>query len=88
MIHGVSPDGESHKVSGTVREAIADTKLVYTWTWQCTPERLSLVTVEFKPDGDGTLLVLTHEQFFDDAARDRHNMGWTGALEKLEKHLG
>jgi len=31
--------------------------------------------------------VLTHEQFFDEPARDRHNMGWTGALDKLEKYL-
>jgi uncharacterized protein YndB with AHSA1/START domain len=49
------------------------------------PERESLVTVEFKPDGDGTMLTLTHIQFFDEAARDRHQHGWNGALDKLEK---
>ena len=38
-----------------------------------------------KPDGDGTLLTLIHEQFFDEDARDRHQQGWTGALDKLEK---
>ena len=62
-------------------------KVVYTWAWQSTPERQSLVTVEFRPDGHGTLLALTHEQFFDEPARDRHNMGWTGALDKLEAYL-
>jgi hypothetical protein len=49
-----------------------------------TPERESLVTVLLKPDGDGTLLTLTHEQFFDEDARDRHQGGWNGALDKME----
>jgi hypothetical protein len=31
------------------------------------------------------MLTLIHEKFFDEAARDRHNTGWTGALNKLEK---
>ena len=88
MIHGRSPSsGEDHRVFGIVQEAVPNKKLVYTWAWHSTPERQSLVTVEFKPDGDGTLLVLTHEQFADEPARDRHNMGWTGALDKLEKYL-
>lgn len=82
-----SPDGETHDVSGTYREVVPDRKLVFTWTWKSTPERESLVTVDLKPDGDGTLLTLTHEQFYDADARDRHQHGWTGALEKLEKFL-
>jgi uncharacterized protein YndB with AHSA1/START domain len=88
MIHARSPDtSENHHVSGIVQEAVAGKKVVYTWAWQSTPDRESLVTVEFKPDGDGTLLVLTHEQFFDEPARDRHNNGWTAALDKLEAYL-
>jgi uncharacterized protein YndB with AHSA1/START domain len=51
------------------------------------PERESLVTVEFKPDGDGTLLTLTHSQFLDEPARDRHQHGWSAALDKLETFL-
>ena len=87
MIHARAPEGGDHHVSGTVREIIPNSKVVYTWAWQSTPERQSLVTVEFKPDGDGTLLVLTHEQFFDEGARDRHNMGWNAALDKLDAYL-
>jgi uncharacterized protein YndB with AHSA1/START domain len=77
--------GEIHDVSGTYREFIANEKLVFTWAWKSTPERQSLVTVLLQPDGDGTLLTLTHEQFFDEEARDRHQQGWTGALDKLEQ---
>lgn len=82
-----APDGEHHDVSGTYREVIADEKLVFTWAWRSTPERESLVTVTFKPDGDGTLLTLLHEQFFDEDARDRHRGGWSGALDKLERYF-
>jgi uncharacterized protein YndB with AHSA1/START domain len=80
-----SPDGEEHDVSGVYREVVPNQKLVFTWGWISTPERESLVTVSIKPDGDGSLLTLTHEQFFDADARDRHQGGWTGALDKMEK---
>jgi uncharacterized protein YndB with AHSA1/START domain len=82
-----APSGEEHDVSGVYREVIANEKLVYTWAWKTMPERESLVTIIFKPDGTGTLLTLTHEKFFDEDARDRHRQGWDGALVKLEKYL-
>jgi uncharacterized protein YndB with AHSA1/START domain len=81
----VAPSGEEHDVGGVYREIVPNEKLVFTWAWKSTPERESLVTVLLKPDGDGTLLTLTHEQFFDDDARDRHQYGWNGALDKMEK---
>ncbi len=82
-----STDGEAHEVGGVIREFVKNRRLVYTWAWHTTPERESLVTVEFNPDGEGTILTLTHEQFFDEAARDRHQFGWTGALDKLEAFI-
>ena len=82
-----APSGEEHDVSGVYREVIPNEKLVFTWAWKTTLERESLVTVLLKPDGDGTLLTLTHEQFFDEDARDRHQHGWNGALEKMDKYL-
>ena len=78
-------DGETHNVGGVYREVVRNEKLQFTWAWRSTPERESLVTVLVKPDGDGSILTLIHEQFFDEAARDRHQFGWTGSLEKLEK---
>jgi uncharacterized protein YndB with AHSA1/START domain len=80
-------DGEEHEASGVYREVIPDEKLVFTWVWRDTPERETLVTVALRPDGDGTILTLTHEQFADEPARDRHNAGWSGALDKLERYL-
>jgi len=82
-----SPDGEQHDVSGVFREVVRDEKLVFTWAWKSTPERESLVTVELKQDGDGTLITLTHEHFFDADARDRHQHGWEGTFGRLEQYF-
>jgi uncharacterized protein YndB with AHSA1/START domain len=83
-----APDGEEFDVGGVYREIVPNEKLVFTWAWKGTPERETLVTVLLKPDGDGTLLTLMHEQFFDEAARDSHQGGWDGALDKMEKLFG
>ena len=80
-----SPGDEEHDVSGVYRDVVANEKLVFTWAWKSTPELESVVTVLLKADGDGTLLTLTHEQFADEASRNRHQHGWNGALDKLEK---
>ena len=80
-------DGEYHQVGGIYREVIPNEKLTFSWAWHSTPERESLVTVSLTPDGAGTLLTLHHEQLFDQAAADGHNNGWTGSLDKLEKHV-
>jgi len=80
-------DGEEHYVSGVYKEVVHNEKLAFTWAWRSTPERESFVTVHIKPDGAGSILTLVHEQFFDEAARDRHAFGWTGSLNKLEKVL-
>jgi uncharacterized protein YndB with AHSA1/START domain len=79
-------DGEEHNVSGIYREVVPNERLVFTWAWRSTPERESLVTILVKPqDGGGSMLTLIHEQFFDETARDRHQYGWTGSLNKLER---
>lgn len=78
---------DEHNVSGVYREIVPNEKLVFTWAWKSTPDRESLVTLTFKNDNGGTLMTLLHEQFFDADARDRHNAGWTGTMDKLEKYL-
>ncbi len=80
-------DGEEHRIGGVYREIVPGRKLVFTWAWESTPERESLVTVEIEPAAGGCELTLTHERFFDEEARDRHQQGWTGVLERLTRHL-
>ncbi len=78
---------DEHNVSGVYREIVPNERLVFTWAWRSTPERESLVTVTFRKDGDGTVMTLLHEQFFDEKARDDHNRGWLGTVDKLENYL-
>ena len=82
-----STDHEHYEVGGVYREVVPNRRLVFSWAWHSTPERESQVTVELLPDGAGTLLTLHHEQLFDQAARDGHERGWIGALDKLEKYI-
>ena len=81
------PKNEHHSVSGVYREVVPNRKLAFSWAWQTTPERESLVTIELNPITDGTMLTLTHEQFFDEKARDDHGHGWNVALDRLETFL-
>jgi len=83
----LAADGETHDVSGVYQELVPNRKLVFSWAWRSTPERESRVTVQIEPDGNGCELVLRHEQFFDEAAREGHSHGWTGALVKLDAWL-
>ena len=79
-----TPDGESHDISGAYRDADPHSLLSFTWMWKTLPDRASFVTLTFEDDGaGGTDFTLHHSQFYDEAARDRHEWGWTGALDKL-----
>ena len=78
-------DGEQHEVGDKYLEILPNERLVFSWAWHSTPERQSRVTVILKPEGDVTFLTLTHDKFFDEAARDGHKRGWTGTLDKLER---
>jgi uncharacterized protein YndB with AHSA1/START domain len=82
-----SANDEYYEVGGVYREVVPNRRLVFSWAWHSTPERESQVTVSLKPDGDGTLLTLHHEQLFDQAARDGHERGWIGSLEKLANYI-
>jgi uncharacterized protein YndB with AHSA1/START domain len=81
------PQGEANDVSGVYREVVPVQRLVFTWAWASSPERESLVTVELRGLDGRTELTLKHEQFFDDAARDRHGEGWGRCLGRLEPLL-
>jgi uncharacterized protein YndB with AHSA1/START domain len=80
-------DGEEHGVSGVYEEVELHRRLVFSWAWQSTPERVSRVTIALQPLGTGTQLDFVHERFFDAAARDNHRRGWTAAFQKLDAWL-
>ena len=84
-----SPDQEDlHIVGGVYREIEPPEKLVFTLSWE---EGIdvgeTLVTVEFRDLGGSTEVVLTHERFPSEEARDKHHEGWSGCLDRLPKAL-
>ena len=82
------PDGEVFYLSGSYREVRRPERLVYTWQWEAEPELGdTLVTVQFHDRGGSTEVVLTHELFPTEKARQEHERGWSGGLDNLVKIL-
>lgn len=78
------PNGEIRRTGGTYREVVPNRKLVFSWQWEGS-EHETQVTVELAALAEAeTELTLTHEGFADISARDSHNGGWMGCLNKLE----
>lgn len=74
---------------GVYREVVPPVRLVLTWEWTDGPPEeppdgvISLVTFDLAPDGDGTMLTLTHEGLPNAERADSHRQGWTETFEKL-----
>ncbi|MEO8038741.1 MAG: SRPBCC domain-containing protein [Betaproteobacteria bacterium] len=81
-----------HVPSGPVRHTgvyqtiDAPRRLVFTWNSPHAGDNDSLVTVEFRPEGQATEVVITHERL-PEAARNGHTAGWTEILESLGKQI-
>ena len=83
-----SEGGEQHRVGGVYRGVVPTGGWCSAGPGIRLPERASLVSITLTRDGEtGTLLTLQHEQFFDVKARDGHERGWAGTLEKLDQYL-
>ena len=79
--------GNVHTILGTYRLIDPPRKLVYTWRWEGGPIADTLVTVDFAPEGEATKVTITHEQFTNTEDRDKHNEGWNGCLNRLQRTL-
>ncbi len=81
-------NGDEHNPTGIYQRVVAERELVFTWDLPGQPEPQSLVTFRLEPFEGGTVLTLTHERLPDGAARDSHEKGWSGLLDKLPAFLG
>jgi len=80
-----SADGALHDVRGEYREIAPLRRLVFTWAWQSEPQDEALVTITLRPDGAGTELTLQHDRLPSTASRDKHEHGWLGCLDRLQR---
>ena len=74
-------------VSGTYQELVPNSLIRFTWKPSWTPDEPSEVTVRLTDVEGGTEVVLTHERLATVEARNGHERGWTGSLEKLAQYL-
>lgn len=82
-----APDGETHEASGEYQEVVINSRLVFTWAWKGTPDRVSRVTIDLRPVAEGTELSFVHDRFFDVKARDSHARGWPPFFDNLGAFL-
>lgn len=83
-------DGFVHIAGGVYKKIVTNELLSFTWGASCDSGNAgneTLVTVEFKDVEGGTELTLTHEHFTSAEAAAKHQHGWDGCLENLEKFL-
>jgi uncharacterized protein YndB with AHSA1/START domain len=83
-LHG--PDGATPSMSGVYRIVEPPRRLAFSWAWDGeggARGHESDVTVNFEAAPGGTRLVLVHQGFEARHARDRHNNGWSAALDHL-----
>ena len=71
-------------VSGEYLEVEPPSRVVFTWGWEGNPVEPGSTTVEVElvPDGQGTLVRLTHRGL-PPGERDAHRTGWTHYLGRL-----
>jgi len=73
-------------VAGTYKEITRPSRIAMSWKWS-QEEADTLITLTFRPKGNGTEMHMRHEGFGSTDRRDGHSTGWNGTFDKLEKFL-
>jgi uncharacterized protein YndB with AHSA1/START domain len=81
--------GTEHECSGEYLVVDPPKRVVMSWRWNGGEEDPgeSQVEITLRAIGSGTELTLTHSGLHDESARESHEGGWSGALDKLKAHF-
>jgi uncharacterized protein YndB with AHSA1/START domain len=82
-------EGGPYTAYGTYKEIDPPRRLVYTWDWTEESHQVgeTTVTVEFVEVDGGTEVRLTHDGFPAPEAKEAHEQGWGGCLDRFEALL-
>jgi len=91
-VHFRTLDGRDHEACGEFLEVEPPRRIVMSWSWAFggVPEergRISRVEIRLAPIEDGTELTFTHADLWNEVSEKSHTGGWTGALDKLVRHV-
>jgi uncharacterized protein YndB with AHSA1/START domain len=81
-------DGSEHESSGKYLEVARPERLAMSWRWAGGEDPgESRLDIALRAIAGGTELTLTHSRLHDEETRRSHEEGWSGALDKLERHF-
>jgi uncharacterized protein YndB with AHSA1/START domain len=82
-------DDSEHESSGEYLEVVRPGRLAMTWRWTGDEDSGGESRLEFdlRAIPEGTEVTLTHSSLHDDDSARGHEGGWSGALDKLERHF-
>jgi|SRR5271169_3210572 len=81
-------DGLEHESSGEYLEIEKPSRLAMSWSWAGGEDPgESLLEFDLRTVAGGTEVTLTHSRLHDEDSRLSHENGWSGALDKLQRHF-
>lgn len=81
----------SFTINGTYKKVEQGKHLQYTWNWEVPSNAVEnaefLLTINFLPQGAGSRLEVSQDNFKDEESVQPHREGWEKALEDLKQYL-
>jgi uncharacterized protein YndB with AHSA1/START domain len=80
--------GVEHESSGEYLEILRPERLAMSWRWEGNEDPgESRLEFNLRAIAEGTELTLIHSRLHDEESRESHEGGWSGALDKLQRHM-